>query len=105
MTALTPIQGPGGNMTQATGTICYFVPPYVEAELAANDDVPTVDQAHLDVSGDVRERRAKAITGVAPAELAPPATGTSRREVYDSGNTTNQRVKLVRPEGSPETKD
>ena len=47
-------------MTQATRTICYFVPPYVEAALAENDDVPTVDQAQLDISGDARDRRADA---------------------------------------------
>jgi Zn-dependent metalloprotease len=97
-------------MTQAARTICYFVPPYVEAALAENADVATVDQAQLDISGDVRQRRADAIARVeaaetAEAELAPPATGTSRREIYDSGTTTNQRVKLVRSEGSPETKD
>ena len=49
-------------------------------------------------------------TGPAPQRrggptLAPTPTGTSRREVYDSANTTNQRVTLVRYEGSPETKD
>jgi Zn-dependent metalloprotease len=37
--------------------------------------------------------------------LAPPATGTSRREVYDSENTEKQRVTLVRAEGEPATDD
>jgi Zn-dependent metalloprotease len=94
-------------MSQATRTICYFVPPHVEAALAENDDVPSVGQTQLDISGAARQRRADAVTQAeAPeAEVAPPATGTSRREVYDSETTTNQRVKLVRPEGSPETKD
>jgi Zn-dependent metalloprotease len=96
-------------MSPPTRTICYFVPPYVEAALAENVDVPTVDQTQLDISGAARQRRADAITRVeapeAGSSLAPPATGTSRREVYDSGATTNQRVELVRPEGSPETKD
>ena len=96
-------------MPTAARTICYFVPPYVETALAESADVPSVDQAHLDLSGAARKRRTDAINrDTAPAampSLAPPATGTSRREVYDSGNTTNQRVTLVRPEGAPETKD
>jgi Zn-dependent metalloprotease len=100
--------------TTATRTICYFVPPYVEEELARNDAVESVDSAHVELSDGLRERRADAITRDATAEaapeeaaptLAPPATGTSRREVYDSKNTNNQRVSLVRSEGSPETKD
>jgi Zn-dependent metalloprotease len=95
--------------TAATRTICYFVPPYVEVALAENASVPSVDQTQMDLSDAARERRADAITRETAVEaapsLAPPATGTSRREVYDSGNTTNQRVTLVRPEGSPETKD
>lgn len=92
----------------ASRTICHFVPPYVAAALAESPDAPSVDQAELDIAEAARERRADAITreaGPEIATLAPPATGTSRREVYDSGNTTEQRVTLVRPEGSPETKD
>lgn len=91
-------------------TICYFVPPYVEAALAESPEVPSVDQTQLGLSAAARGRRAEK-AGEESAEpeavpsLAPPATGTSRREVYDSGNTNNQRVNLVRPEGSPETKD
>ncbi len=94
-------------MSQAAPTMCFFVPPYVEAALAGNADVSTVDQDQLDISEAARQRRAAATTRAeaAPAPLAPAATGTSRREVYDSGNTTNQRLKLVRSEGSPETKD
>jgi Zn-dependent metalloprotease len=94
-------------MSQATRTTCLFVPPYVEAALAENVDVTTVDQDQLDVSEAARQRRADATTRAeaAPPSLAPAATGTSRREVYDSGTTTNQRLKLVRSEGSPETKD
>jgi Zn-dependent metalloprotease len=50
---------------------------------------------------------AKALSAPAPAvpELAPPATGTSRREVYDLKHGTTQRVNLVRAEGQPETDD
>ncbi len=93
----------------ASRTTCYFVPPYVAATMAESPQAPSVDQAELDISDEARDRRAEAITREAGPEvsatLAPPATGTSRREVYDSGNTTNQRVTLVRPEGAPETKD
>jgi Zn-dependent metalloprotease len=87
--------------------LCWFVPPYVTANLAETTEAPSVDQAELDVAEDVRGRRAAALTRetAESAELAPPATGTSRREVYDSENSTNQRVTLVRPEGAPETKD
>ncbi|PUA81795.1 M4 family metallopeptidase [Nocardioides currus] len=95
-------------MHASTRTTCHFVPPYVEAALADNVAVTTVDDPQLDLSEELRERRTKAIERDTPAaapSLAPPATGTSRREVYDSGNTTNQRVSLVRSEGSPETKD
>jgi Zn-dependent metalloprotease len=96
-------------VTTSARTVCYFVPPYVEEALAESPEAPSVDRTHLDLSDAARERRAvataqEAAPKTAPS-LAPPTTGTSRREVYDSGNTTNQRVKLVRPEGSPETKD
>ncbi|KRF32436.1 M4 family metallopeptidase [Nocardioides sp. Soil805] len=88
---------------------CAFVPPYVEAALADNAAVSSVDDAQLDLSEAARRRRAEAITrdtgaGTTPS-LAPPPTGSARREVYDSGGSTNQRVTLVRPEGGPETKD
>jgi Zn-dependent metalloprotease len=89
-------------------TICYFVPPYVQAALSETVEGPAADASQQSLSDAARERRAAAISGATPdagPTLAPAPTGTSRREVYDSGNTTNQRVKLVRPEGSPETKD
>jgi Zn-dependent metalloprotease len=93
--------------TRATST-CYFVPPYVQAALAESVQGAAADSSQIELSDDARDRRAAAISDV-PADtgpaLAPPTTGTSRREVYDSGNTTKQRVTLVRPEGSPETKD
>ncbi len=98
------------NTTSIRST-CFFVPPYVEAAIARQPDRPADEQSQLAVAQAARERRAEAITRVeagadalAPS-LAPSATGTGRREVYDSENTTNQRVRLVRPEGSPETKD
>ena len=89
-------------------SVCYFVPPHVQAALAENTDGFAADAIQQDLAEAARDRRSAAITKAAPEadlSLAPPATGTSRREVYDSGNTTNQRVKLVRPEGSPETRD
>ena len=92
----------------ATHPVCSFVPPYVQAALSDNVDGAAADTSQTELSDDARDRRAAAITGAAAdtgPSLAPPATGTSRREVYDSQGTTNQRVNLVRPEGSPETKD
>ena len=89
-------------------TTCYFVPPYVQSELAKNVEGAPADKTQKALSDAARKRRAAAITKAAPGGelgLAPAATGTSRREVYDSGNTDNQRVTLVRPEGAPETKD
>jgi len=87
--------------------ICYFVPPYVQTELTKNAEGAAADKSQKTLADAARKRRADAITS-APAGgpgLAPAATGTSRREVYDSANSNNQRVTLVRPEGSPETKD
>jgi Zn-dependent metalloprotease len=89
-------------------SVCFFVPPHVQAALAENTEGSAADAIQQDLAEAARDRRSAAITKTAPETdltLAPPATGTSRREVYDSGNSTNQRVKLVRPEGSPETKD
>ena len=94
--------------TAPSRQICYFVPPYVQAEVAKNVTGPAAEKSQKTLADDARKRRADAITAAAAgagAGLAPAPTGTSRREVYDSGNTTNQRVTLVRPEGSPETKD
>lgn len=49
---------------------------------------------------------ANAILAAAPVlGVAPPATGTSRREVYDSQQTWAQRVALVKAEGDPATAD
>jgi Zn-dependent metalloprotease len=87
---------------------CHFVPPYVQAALAKNVDGAAAAKAQKDLDDGARKRRAAAITrtplGAGPG-LAPTPTGTSRREVYDSATTTDQRVTLVRSEGSPETKD
>lgn len=92
----------------ATQHICYFVPPHVQSAVSRNVEGPAADTSQKQLTDAARQRRAKAITD-APSggglSLAPPPTGTGRREVYDSGNTTDQRVTLVRPEGSPETKD
>ncbi len=87
---------------------CFFIPPHVQASIDKSVGGAAADASQQALSEEARERRAQAITRppadeVAP--VAPPATGTSRREVYDSATSTNQRVTLVRPEGSPETKD
>ncbi len=89
-------------------TSCFYVPPYVQSSLADNADGAAGDQFQIDLSDAARQRRGSAIERAAAEEgpgLAPAPSGTSRREVYDSATTTNQRVTLVRFEGSPETKD
>lgn len=89
-------------------TICHFVPPHVQSEVVKHAEGPAADKAQKALADAARQRRADAIEGVtagADAQLAPAPTGTSRREVYDSGNTTSQRVALVRAEGEPETDD
>lgn len=94
--------------TTPAHTICHFVPPHVQTELARNVEGAAAEKSQEELSDAARTRRAVAITRAAAdagLALAPAPTGTSRREVYDSGNTTNQRVSLVRSEGSPETKD
>ena len=88
---------------------CYFIPPHVQTEVMKNAEGAAADKSQKTLSDAARKRRGAADTG--PAEtrggpsLAPTPTGTGRREVYDSENTTNQRVTLVREEGSPETTD
>ena len=95
---------------RAVPTLCWFVPPHVQREVARNAEGPAADADQLKLAEAARKRRAKALTAaVGPAEVveraAPPPTGTSRREVYDCETTTTQRLKLVRAEGEPETDD
>jgi Zn-dependent metalloprotease len=84
---------------------CYFVPPHVQREVAKNTDGPAADKSQLALAESARKKRAAAITGAAGEGLAPAPTGTSRREVFDSGHGTGQRVTLVRAEGQPTTDD
>ncbi len=92
-----------------TALRCQFVPPHVQREMGKNVEGPAAQPDQLKMAETVRKRRAKAVqttvVASATAELAPPATGTSRREVYDSQNTEVQRQKLIRAEGDPETDD
>ena len=89
-------------------TICHFVPPYVQSEVVKNADGAAADSSQKKLADEARKRRADTIAAVDAGGvqgIAPAPTGTSRREVYDSGHTTNQRVTLVRAEGEPETDD
>jgi Zn-dependent metalloprotease len=94
---------------QAKACTCYFVPPHVQREIAKNVDGPAAVKSQLDLAEEARKARSTAIDKVemtlAVVELAPPATGTARREVYDLKHGTTQRVNLVRAEGGPETDD
>lgn len=92
--------------------LCHFVPPHVLKEVVEHTDGPAA-AAQLHLADAARESRSNALHAAAagapsPAvalRLGPPPTGTSRREVYDSEHTTNQRVTLVRAEGEPATDD
>ena len=97
-------------MPEITNARCYFIPPHVQSEVTKNAKGAAADKSQKSLSDAARKRRDAAATGPAAApgpgpSLAPAPTGTSRREVYDSETSTNQRVTLVRYEGSPETKD
>ncbi len=89
------------------GHVCRFVPPYVQDEVAKQVGDPQAKE-HAKLAADARKQRAKALdagpTKGGPG-LAPPATGTSRREVYDCQHGQQQRLVLVRAEGEPETDD
>lgn len=89
-------------------TRCWFVPPHVQREVAKNVEGPAAAADQLKQAEATRKRRAKALKApeaTTRARVAPPATGTARREVYDCETTTTQRLKLVRAEGEPETDD
>lgn len=95
------------------GSRCLFVPPYVQKEVAQNTSGPAAEREQQSLADAARKRRAGALQAAAAdgaghagvLALAPKPTGTSRREVYDSQNTTDQRKVLVRAEGEPETDD
>lgn len=87
-------------------TRCYFVPPHVQREVAKSTAGPAADKTQLGLAEAARKKRAAALGKAAAAPgLAPVPTGTSRREVFDSGHTNGQRVTLVRAEGQPTTDD
>ena len=89
---------------------CRFVPPIVLETLAkAGHDSARLSIQQSKVSRAMRTDKAPAaastILATAVPTLAPPATGTSRREMYDSQHTWAQRVALVKAEGDPATAD
>jgi len=99
-----------------TTMVCQFIPPFVQSEVAKNVDGAAAAKEQKTLADAARKRRAGALKAAAegPAgagaqagvvALAPPPTGTSRREVYDCDGGTTQRLKLVRAEGDPETDD
>lgn len=98
------------NTHAQTCHFCTFVPPHVQKEVSQRSDGPSADKDQTTLANAARDSRAAAIekhpdAALARPSVAPPATGTSRREVYDSQHETNQRVALVRAEGAPETDD
>ena len=91
---------------------CHFVPPHVLKDVVEHAGPEAATQ--LQLADAARQSRSTALQSAAAvgapppdvaARLAPAPTGTSRREVYDSEHTTNQRVTLVRAEGEPATDD
>jgi Zn-dependent metalloprotease len=98
--------------THAHGGIrCTFVPPHVQREVARQVDGPAADASQAELAEAARDDRTAALTAAvetpsaASAAVAPPATGTARREVYDSEHTTTKPNRLVRAEGDPEIDD
>ncbi len=99
-----------GNTHTHRGIRCTFVPPHVQREVSKKTDGPAADTSQVELAEGARQARTAALgaTTAAPsasATAAAPVTGTSRREVYDSEQSTSQRNKLVRAEGDPETDD
>ena len=93
---------------------CHYVPPYVLAELAKSDDTDIAKpakatEAPIKKARDARAKQAVSLTASqATAQVttaAPPPSGSSRREVFDSETTATQRKTLVRAEGDPVTAD
>jgi Zn-dependent metalloprotease len=89
---------------------CTFIPPFVQKEVSKHTDGAPADNQQEDLAKQARTRRAAAIESASAdltttLEAAPPATGTGRREVFDSQQSTQQRKTLVRAEGDPATAD
>lgn len=92
--------------------VCFFVPPYVQQELSKRASGPAADAEQTKLANDARQHRTQAVQktsasgplGVA-SSLAPAASGTSRRELYDCEHGTKQRLTEIRTEGEPETDD
>ncbi|MDH3680445.1 MAG: M4 family metallopeptidase [Acidimicrobiia bacterium] len=95
---------------RSDGHVCAFVPPHVQREVAKRAGGAAAEEVQSELAAEARKARAEAIesattTPESDLSLAPPPTGTSRREVYDCQHETKQRVQLVRAEGEPETDD
>ncbi|MGE0511259.1 MAG: M4 family metallopeptidase [Acidimicrobiia bacterium] len=88
---------------------CTFVPPHVQEAVAKKVDGTAASKEASALAADARKRRAAETRAAPPAPeampIAPPATGTARREVYDCQHGTALRLKLVRAEGDQETDD
>lgn len=90
---------------------CLFVPPHVLEQVVERAEGVAASAEQTELSELARERRAEALVTVTPEAaapalgIAPPPSGTSRREIFDSENTTTQRKTLVRAEGDPATDD
>lgn len=99
-------------MTHPAG--CQYIPPFVLDQLEKSDQ-PSIAKAAkataapIDKARAARAKKAVSLTATQAAAqltpIAPTPTGTSRREVFDSETTAQQRKTLVRAEGDPVTPD
>ena len=93
---------------------CHYVPPFVLDQLEKSDEAGVARAATATAApiGKARAARAEKSVSVTAKQAAaqvtsaaPAPTGTSRREIYDSETTAQQRRTLVRAEGDPVTPD
>ena len=85
--------------------VCSFIPPYILSHVAqhGDDEQRATARVALEVSAEIRgERRVVTELAIAARGVAP---GEERRTIYDAANRRALPGRLVRSEGSAETKD
>jgi len=91
-------------MGQHHQCVCSFVPPFVLQNLAKNGISGARES--VKVAKETRAKRGRTPVSIATFAGVPSTpTGDSEREIWDSGNSWDQRVSLVRSEGAPTTVD
>ncbi len=90
------------RMGNLNGGMYGFIPPHMLRNLAragVEEARYTIQQSRL-----ARLKRAEKLVDIETFR-GEGTEGTAHREIYDSGSTFEQRVKLVRDEGAPATED